>query len=236
MSVGIYTYFMKKVLRFILVFSLVMSLSPAAFAIQIPIGPMINKRVKNLKAIKRQHIVSQSLDFSCGPAALATLLSYYFRDKVTENQIIKYLLLTSDLQKIKEKKGFSLLDLKNFAKMRGYKVSGYKMDLEYLIALDRPVLIPIRIKDYSHFVIFRGLKGDRIFLADPALGNMTMRTDKFLHLWTGVGLVVSKKNKHIKESPLNLTKEEKAVFADPAITRKIFAVDAIGPIYADGEF
>lgn len=208
-----------------------------AFAIQLSIGAKINKPVKNLKAIKKRNIVSQSLDYSCGPASLATLLSYYFRDKVTEKQIIKFLILNTDLGKVKERKGFSLLDLKNFAVMRGYKVQGYKMDLEYLVSLKRPVLIPINIKDYSHFVIFRGLKGDRVFIADPALGNMTMRVEKFMKLWRdGIGLVVTKVNKRIKAAPLNLTKEEKAVFADPALVRKIFGVDAIGQIYADGEF
>lgn len=136
-----------------------------------------------------------------------------------------------------ERKGFSLLDLKNFAEMRGYKVVGYKMDLEYMAGLDKPVLIPMKIKDYSHFVIFRGMHGDRVFLADPALGNMTMKVDKFLSLWKdGIGLVVKKPTVRIRSAPLKLTPEEEAVFADPEMVRKMFGVDVIGNMYSEDEF
>jgi predicted double-glycine peptidase len=182
-------------------------------------------------------VINQSLDYSCGPASLATLLTYYFGDKITEDQIIKSLLMTTDLQKVKAKKGFSLLDLKNFAQLKGYEVVGYKMDLEYLVNLDQPVLIPMKIKDYSHFVIFRGQKGDRVFLADPALGNLTMRVERFLNLWRdGIGLVLSKANTKGVNPVLKLSDEEKAVFADPALVRQIFGMDSIGKVYADGEF
>lgn len=208
-----------------------------ASALSVNVGTRFNKPVKDLRSIRKKNIVSQSLDYSCGPASLATLFSYYFQDKVTEKQVIKYLLLTTELERVKERRGFSLLDLKNFAKARGYEVIGYRMDLEYLLSLDRPVLIPMKIKDYSHFVIFRGLRGDRVFVADPALGNMTMRTDKFLELWNGgVGLVVSKTDKEFEEGPLVLSEAEEAVFADPSITRKMFAADIIGNVYAEGEF
>lgn len=63
-----------------------------ATAIQLTIGTKIDKPVKNYKQIKRRNIISQSLDYSCGPASLATLLTYYFGDIVREKEIIKYLL------------------------------------------------------------------------------------------------------------------------------------------------
>lgn len=211
--------------------------APAAFSLDVGVGTRIYKPVKNFKEIKTRNIVGQTLDFSCGPASLATLLSYYFQDKITEQEIIKYLLLTTDLEKVKRRKGFSLLDLKNFAKLRGYQVVGYRMDLEYLAGLNKPVLIPVDIKDYSHFVIFRGLKGERVFLADPALGNMTMKVERFLNLWQGgVGLVLSKTGENRLNSALKLSREEEAVFADPAMVRRLFGMDTIGSLYRDGEF
>lgn len=226
---------LKKLL--ILVFIILIFASPEAHAIEMGICTRIEKPVKTFKEIKSQNVVSQSLDYSCGPAALATILSYYFQDRITEEEIIKFLLLTTDLRKVKQKKGFSLLDLKNFAKYRGYEVIGYKMDLEYLVGLDKPVLIPINIKEYSHFVIFRGLKGDRVFLADPALGNMTMRIERFLNLWqNGIGLVLSKSGEENLNPPLKLTEEEKAIFSDPAMVRRLFGMDSLGKIYGQGEF
>jgi len=228
---------MKQFFSIIYIIILNLILCTTSHSLSIDAGITFNKPVRNLKQIKRQNIVSQTHDFSCGPASLATLLSFYFRDKVTEAQVIKHLLLTTDIYKVKAKKGFSLLDLKNFAKHRGYKVTGYKMDLEFLVELNQPVLIPMNIKDYSHFVIFRGLQGDRVFVADPALGNMTMKIGRFLEIWRdGIGLVVTKPNKKVKAGPLVLTDKEKAAFADPNITRKLFNPDIIGEIYAEGEF
>ena len=208
-----------------------------AASIDLGVGARIHKPVKSVKEIKTQNVTIQSLDFSCGPAALATLLTYYFEENVTEEEIIKYLLLTTDLQKVKEKKGFSLLDLKNFAIYKGYEVVGYKMDLEFLVGLNKPVLIPINVKDYSHFVIFRALKGDRVFLADPALGNMTIKAERFMKLWQGgIGLVLSKEGEENLNPPLKLTDEEKAVFADPRRVKQLFGTYSLSNIYKPGEF
>jgi hypothetical protein len=197
----------------------------------------ISKEVTSFKDMRTSNVVTQSLDYSCGPAALATLLSYYFEDKVTEKEIIGFLLLTGNLAKIKSNKGFSLLDLKNFARYKGYEVVGYKMDLEFLAKLNKPVLIPINIKEYSHFVIFRGSKGNRVFLADPALGKMTMLIDKFLKIWQGgIGLVLAKRGEENLHSPLKLSNDEEAVVAGANQPRNLLGIDLLGNIYSQGEF
>ena len=54
--------------------------------------------------------------------------------------MLEKLLTTCDIEKVKAKKGFSLLDLKRFAQARGYEVVGYKMDLEFLVELVVKVL------------------------------------------------------------------------------------------------
>jgi len=77
-----------------------------------------------------------------------------------------------------------------------------------------------------------------VFLADPALGNLTMKVEKFLSLWQGgIGLVVSKSGEeNLKNPPLKLTEEEKAIFADPQAVRKLFGMDTLGKVYGRGEF
>jgi hypothetical protein len=42
-----------------------------------------------------------------------------------------------------------------------------------------PIIVPINANGYNHFVIFRGIIGNRVLLADPAWGNRTMLMDKF---------------------------------------------------------
>jgi len=154
-------------------------------------GVRITKDVQPLSVIKRKNVVGQSLDFSCGAAGLSTLLHYYLDDPVTEQEIIERLLAIVPIEKVRERKGFSLFDLKKFSEERGYDVTGYQMDFAFLKKLDVPVLVPIRFRNYSHFVVVRGIVGDRVFLADPAAGNVSMKSDQFERIWVnGIGLVL----------------------------------------------
>ena len=43
--------------------------------------------------------------------------------------------------------------------------------------------MPVRLRGYDHFVVFRGMRGDRVLLADPAWGNRTMRVGRFEAAW-----------------------------------------------------
>ncbi|HRZ40589.1 MAG TPA: cysteine peptidase family C39 domain-containing protein, partial [Candidatus Omnitrophota bacterium] len=113
-------------------------------------GVRLTKDVKPLREIKRSNVISQSLDFSCGAAGLSTLLNFYLNDEVSEQEIIETLLTVVPIEKVRQRKGFSLFDLKTFAENRGYKVTGYQMDFEFLKNLDAPVLVPIHFRNYSH--------------------------------------------------------------------------------------
>lgn len=173
-------------------------------------GVRINKKVRSMKEIRQQNVVTQSLDFSCGPAGLSTLLNYYLKDPISEKQIVSELLQTTPLAKVKERKGFSLYDLKQYAERKGYKVTGYQMDFDFLKKLHKPVLVPIKFKNYRHFVVVKEVIGDRVFIADPAIGNMTMKDVKFKALWTnGIGFLVEHQNEEdLGSYPLQVAKED----------------------------
>ncbi len=162
----------------------------------------VTKRVKSFKDLREEGVVLQKLDYSCGAAALATLFSGFFQEKVTEDIVIGFIFIHGQtpeegLKKYFRRKGFSLLDLKRFAEFRGYKAAGYKeMTLEDLVGIlneDRvPVLVSINPLGFNHFVVVRGIRGDRIFLADPAVGNTTMSLSRFQDTWVdGIGFVVT---------------------------------------------
>ncbi len=153
----------------------------------------VSKKIKNMKEIKDKNVVKQSLDYSCGPAGLATILNYFLGDKIGEKDIINVLLKTTSMQKVMQRKGFSLLDLKKFAQDRGYTVTGYKMDIDFLRKLNKPTLVPIKFKNYRHFIVIKGVIGDRVFVADPTVGNTTMKINYFTRIWQeGIGLVVER--------------------------------------------
>ena len=43
--------------------------------------------------------------------------------------------------------------------------------------------MPVVLRGFNHFVIFRGIQGDRVLLADPAWGNRTMQVPNFMEVW-----------------------------------------------------
>ncbi len=178
-------------------------------------GIRLNKKVTPMNEIKKKNIVIQSLDFSCGAAGLSTLLNYYLDDPIEEEEIILTLLETVPIEKVRARNGFSLLDLKTFAKLKGYKVTGYKMDTEFLKELNKPVLVPIKYRNYRHFVIVKGIVGGRVFIADPAAGNMSMKIFQFEKIWTrGIGLVVEAKNEDQSREYALKVKEHDLIVSD----------------------
>jgi uncharacterized protein len=54
--------------------------------------------------------------------------------------------------------------------------------------IDRaPLMVPVDALGYNHFVVFRGVVGNRVLVADPAWGNRTMTIDKFQRMWLDYG-------------------------------------------------
>lgn len=45
------------------------------------------------------------------------------------------------------------------------------------------MIVPISLRGYPHFVVFRGATQTRVLLADPAFGNVTMSIRKFMDGW-----------------------------------------------------
>ena len=178
-------------------------------------GVRLTKKVKTWKDVRNKNVVRQSLDFSCGAAGLSTIFNYYLNDPINETAIINGILQTVDIAKVKARRGFSLLDLKRFAEDNGYLVTGYQMDAEFLKELGKPALCPIKFKNYRHFVIVRGIIGDRVFITDPAIGNLTMKVARFENIWVdGIGLVIEHSaNEDHSDSRLVVNKED-AIFAD----------------------
>jgi len=153
------------------------------------------KRLRTWKQIRDQHVVMQTYDYSCGAGALATLMRYYFGDPVTEEDVLLNIVdgLSEHEMRDRTEKGLSVLDLKRCAERMGYQAAGVRLRYASLPKLRGPVLIHIEREGYKHFAILRGVRGDRVYLADPSRGNTCMSIDRFACEWTGVALVLGKK-------------------------------------------
>ncbi|HXS12743.1 MAG TPA: C39 family peptidase [Acidobacteriaceae bacterium] len=150
------------------------------------------KPVLSLKDIRNEGVVRQKWDISCGAAALSTLLTYQFKDNTPETDIVVWMLHRTDAARVRERHGFSLLDMKHFAQARGYSAEGFSdMSIEELASQKSAVIVPIRLKGFDHFVVVKGIADGRVFLADPGFGNVTMKTDRFQKLWkNGIVFIV----------------------------------------------
>ena len=147
--------------------------------------------VRSLLEIRRENVVIQKWDLSCGSAALDTLLRYQWGDAVSEREIARGLMRRKEYldhpELVRIREGFSLLDLKRYVETRGYKGIGLgKLELDDLIER-APVMVPVNALGYNHFVIFRGVYKNRVMLADPAWGNRTMTIQKFQDMWLDYG-------------------------------------------------
>jgi predicted double-glycine peptidase len=169
------------------------------------------KALKSWKALRDQNVVIQRYDYSCGAGALATLMRYYFGDQVSEEEILLSILepMTHEQVLDREKNGLSLLDLKHCAEQRGYHAVGVKLNYASLKRLKGPVLVHLEREGYKHFAVLKGVRGDRIYLADPSRGNIRMSVFCFAQEWTGVALVLGKKGFGLPQSyPLALIDQE----------------------------
>lgn len=143
--------------------------------------------VRSLLETRRERVVVQKWDLSCGAAALATLLNHQHGDKVSEREIATALMqrkeYLADPTRVRVQQGFSLLDLKRYVDARGFEGAGYgRLELADLIE-QAPVLVPLNLYGYNHFVVFRGMRANRVLLADPAWGNRTMQVQAFEDAW-----------------------------------------------------
>ncbi len=139
--------------------------------------------VKPFSQFKDENIVKQEYDYSCGSAALATLLNYYLGEDFTEQQVIQGMMRYGNTAQIEQRRAFSLLDMKRFVSVLGYTGAGYTAELDDLKGLDAPCIVPIELSGYKHFVVYRGIYGDHIFVADPYMGNISFTISDFKTMW-----------------------------------------------------
>jgi len=168
----------KGRLLFILFFIL-LNLSPSALA--------KNKSTTSFLEMRQNKVVIQQWDLSCGAAALTTLLKYQHGINTDEKIVAKGLINRKEYinnpKLLQQREGFSLLDLKRYTKKVGLQGKAYgKLTLDDLLNF-APIIVPINLSGYNHFVIFRGKIKNRILLADPAWGNRTLFVNDFNKAW-----------------------------------------------------
>lgn len=135
-------------------------------------------------------VVRQEYDYSCGSAALATLLTYSYGRPTTESDAFTAMYAAGDQAQIR-KVGFSMLDMKHFLTTHGFAAEGYRLSLDELAEFDQPSIALVTIGPYRHFVVVKGISADKVLIGDPALGLKVISRQDFARMWNGVILAIA---------------------------------------------
>lgn len=124
----------------------------------------------------------QKYDFSCGSAALATLLTHHYGYPVSEQRVFEEMYSHGDQVKI-QREGFSLLDMKRVLAAHGFEADGFEQPLDKLNEARLPAIVLINESGYQHFVVVKGIQADRVLIGDPARGTRAVPRQTFEANW-----------------------------------------------------
>lgn len=157
-------------------------------------------------------LTRQATDYTCGTAALQSMLGFYGEDQ-NESELAKIL-------KTNEQDGTDYNEIVTVAKKKGYTVKVYKnmtlLDLKRILDKKTPVLCLIQAwaeqkVDYKndwkdgHYVVAIGYDKHKIYFMDPStLGNYTFIKNKdFLNRWHD-----KNSNEELNHFGLTITKKQ----------------------------
>lgn len=152
-------------------------------------GGQFNVGVTSLKEARFKTVIKQRYDFSCGSAALASLLTYHYERPTTEEAVFRAMYIAGDKERI-HSAGFSLLDMKTYLAEAGLRADGFRVSLDKLAAAQVPAITLIDTNGYKHFVLIKGVRGNEVVVGDPAAGVRVYRQDDFAEMWEGIAFII----------------------------------------------
>jgi hypothetical protein len=155
-------------------------------------------KVTSLKEARFKATTRQQFDFSCGSAAVATLLTHHYDYPVTEQSVFEEMFARGDQAKIR-REGFSLLDIKLYLGAHQFQADGYELPLDKLLESGLPAIVLINDKGYHHFVVIKGMRDGRILMGDPSNGTRAVSRASFESSWVNrILFVIHNKQKLAK--------------------------------------
>ena len=143
-----------------------------------------NVQAKSLQEMRWDSVIQQKYDFSCGSAAVATLLTFHYNMPTNEEDVFQAMIKVGDRAKI-QKNGFSMLDMKRYLDNRGFRSDGFKISLDKLIKIGMPGITLLNTQGYRHFVVVKGIDSNHVLIADPAVGSVVVPREYFETIWNG---------------------------------------------------
>jgi predicted double-glycine peptidase len=169
-------------------------------------GMAFNLKVKSFKERQWESVVRQQRDFSCGSAAVATLLSYHYDHPTHEEEVFQAMFAAGDRERIMVQ-GFSMLDMKMYLDARGYTADGFRVSLDKLAEVGVPAIVLLNISGYRHFVVIKGITPEDVLIGDPSRGIQRYKRADFQELLDNDIIFVVRTKVDLAKANFNLVKE-----------------------------
>ncbi|WP_328185202.1 C39 family peptidase [Marinobacter sp. OP 3.4] len=162
-----------------------------AGSVSVPaIGGHLSIPVDSFQEKRFDQVIRQQYDFSCGSAAVASLLSHHYGHPVSEQEVFRSMFAVADEEKVR-REGFSMLDMKRYLEMEGFLADGFRMPLADLREQVRlPVIVLLNVHGFRHFVVIKGISDREVLVGDPARGLKAYSRHQFDEYWDGTAFVI----------------------------------------------
>ncbi|MCD6259819.1 MAG: C39 family peptidase [Helicobacteraceae bacterium] len=154
----------------------------------------LHNPIRSWIEFKNDKLTRQRYDYSCGSAALSTLLSYYYDANVSELMILESVLEAkgikeepSELENQKGLNGLSFYELSQYASAQGFKAIGIALSMQELKKLQIPAIVFVKIRKQEHFTVLKKMDERYAYLADPSFGNIRVNHAKFEEMFFTYG-------------------------------------------------
>ncbi len=135
-------------------------------------------------------VIRQRYDYSCGSAALATLMRYHYGIDVGEEATFAGMWEQGDQDTIRVA-GFSLLDMKRYLAAHALETEGFRVTLDQIASTGVPGIALTVTKGYRHFVVIKGVSEQSVLVGDPSRGLIRYTRAEFGKIWDGLYFVIT---------------------------------------------
>lgn len=134
-----------------------------------------NMYIQSYKDKKDSGVIKQNLDYSCGASSLATILTYFYQQPISEQQILEDMELSDVMA--------SFSDLAMVSQKYGFTAKGITTNYDTLLKLKIPAIVYLNHKRSDHFSVIRAIDEYNVYLADSSWGNRTLSKKQFEQMW-----------------------------------------------------
>ena len=127
----------------------------------------------NLQIFKKFPTILQLDSQDCGFTCIRIISKYYGVNIPLSNKVFEKFHI--------ERKGITISDLEESARLVGYNTIVVKLDYQKM--LENTLFPAIFFWNQNHFIVVYKIKNDNVYVSDPALGKIVYNKEEFINGW-----------------------------------------------------